>query len=129
MNAAGYAKTLRQLGRTVPARMARVAASALTAKLQAGFDAGSDPYGNGWAPLATGGASHLEKSGAMRAGTRVVPASGSGLNMLAPSPANFHQSGTSRMPARRVLPDNGVPASWGHILQEAFTEALREALP
>lgn len=129
MNAAGYAKTLRQLGRTVPARMARLAATAITAKLQAGFDAGADPYGNGWAAKKNGEASHLEETGAMRAGVMAVPASGSGLNMLAPSPANYHQSGTSRMVARKVLPDNGVPASWGPILQEAFTDALRESLP
>lgn len=121
MNAAGFAKTLRQLARDVPARMSREGAAALSTELQSGFDRGGDPYGSGWAAKKTGGASHLEASGAMRSGTRAVPASGSGINFEAPPPANFHQSGTSRMVARKVLPDNGLPAKWRAILQAIYS--------
>lgn len=127
MNAAGYAKTLRQLAREVPSRMAREGADALTAELQSGFDAGTDPYGAGWAAKKDGSQSHLTDTGAMRAGTRAVPAGGAGINFESPPPANFHQSGTSRMPARRVLPDNGLPAKWRVILQSIYSRVMSAA--
>lgn len=125
VNAIGFAKTCRAL-LSVAAQVATESASELTGELQAQFDRGAGPYGDGWAALKSGAPSHLEASGAMRGGTRVRPNGGAGLAMEAPPPANFHQSGTRNMPARKVIPDNGLPASWRAILQRIYSDRLRK---
>lgn len=127
MNAAGFAKTCRALA-GIPSQVARESADALTAKIQRGFDAGTDPYDATWAAKKDGSASHLEESGAMRAGTKATPLGRAGIALEAPPPANFHQSGTSRMPRRRVLPDSGLPASWRAILQDVYSRLMRKGL-
>ncbi len=116
----------------LPRRVAEIAAPAITVELQREFTRGVDPHGRKWRKLATGKASHLEESGRLRRGTRASPLPGkrAGVRILFGSRAKIaglHQVGTSRMPARRILPDKGMPASWSVALQRAHRLAFREA--
>ena len=116
----------------LPRRVAEIAAPAITAELQKEFSRGQDPHGRKWKRLATGKASHLEESGRLRRSTRAAPLPGrrAGVRILFGSRskiAAFHQVGTARMPARRILPDKGMPASWAMALKRAHRLAFREA--
>ena len=48
---------------------------------------------------------------------------------VSPTYASFHQSGTSRMPARPIFPAAGaqVPPRWSAILRDAAKRAIEEA--
>ena len=127
MNAAGFSRALRALA-DVPSRVASEGAAAITVRLQQQFAKGADPYDNAWKALATGEASHLTKSGAMSGATKATPMAGAGIALESPSPANFHQGGTSRMPARPVLPSGPLPASWRADLQALYSRLLSEGL-
>ena len=124
MNVPGLAKALRELAK-VPAKIAKEVSGEITDKLQAQFASGSDPYGATWAALKSGGPSHLIKSNTMAPGVKASPMAGAGIKLEAPSPANFHQSGTrTPMPARPILPAKGLPADWRAILQAKYTELM-----
>lgn len=117
----------------LPRRVAEIAAPAITVELQKEFSRGQDPHGRKWKKLATGKASHLEESGRLRRNTRAAPLPGGrrGVRILFGSRARIaalHQTGTSRMVARRILPDKGMPASWATALQRAHRRAFREAV-
>lgn len=117
----------------LPRRVAEIAAPAITVELQKEFSRGQDPHGRKWKKLATGKASHLEESGRLRRNTRAAPLPGGrrGVRILFGSRARIaalHQTGTSRMVARRILPDKGMPASWSMALQRAHRLAFREAV-
>lgn len=100
-------------------------AAALPAEIERQFSAGSDPYGAAWAPLARGGQSHLIETGTMLA-SLVVTSTGKEIQMSMDSPAPYHQSGTSRMPARPIFPDEGqIPPSWEAIIQAAVDNQIR----
>lgn len=93
------------------------------------FAPGVDPYGRRWAPLKRGGASHLTKTGAMRASVKAT-ASGNTVTTTVDSPAQFHQHGTSRMPARQVLPEagNALPEKYQATIEQAAREVMVAAL-
>ena len=115
----------------LPRRVAEIAAHAITAELQKEYTRGVDPHGRKWRKLATGKASHLEESGRLRRGTRAAPLPGkrAGVRILFGSRAKIaalHQTGTARMPARRILPDKGMPASWKAALERAHRQAFRQ---
>lgn len=131
-NVLGLAKSYRQLAR-VPALVGPAAASEINALLAAGFAGGTDPYGQGWAPLSPRtlrkhGPPPLTDSGALRGSARVL-ALPSGLKLGGtPGYGDYHMSGTSRMPKRRWFPDAGLPASWREAIQNAFSRLCREAM-
>jgi hypothetical protein len=127
VNIPGLARALRALA-DVPSRMSREGAAAITSRMQSQFSQGADPYGATWKALATGEAAHLIRSGAMSAATKATPMAGGGLTLDAPSPANFHQAGTSRMPARPVLPAKGLPATWRADLQAIYSRIIGEGI-
>jgi phage gpG-like protein len=115
----------------LPRRVAEIAAPAITIELQKQFAQGRDPHGRKWRKLATGKASHLEESGKLRSKTRAAPMPGGrrGVRILFGSRARiagFHQTGTKRMPARRILPDKGMPASWAMALTRAHRQAFQQ---
>lgn len=122
----------RVLGRldALPRKVAEKAAPAITKSLQQEFARGTDPYGRKWRKLATGKPSHLTESGRLRRGTRAAPLPGrrAGVRILLGAKyAVFHQTGTRKMPARRILPQRGMPAEWSAAINRAMRDAVREA--
>jgi phage gpG-like protein len=131
---AGLGRLQQTLARldALPRRVAVIAAPAITRELQREFSQGRDPHGRKWRRLATGKPSHLEESGRLRRATRAAPLPGNraGVRILFGSRATvagFHQFGTATMPARRILPDKGMPASWKVAIERAHRQAFREA--
>ncbi len=130
---------LRQMGRlsetlarldVLPRKVAELAAPEITKALQKEFAQGADPYGRKWRKLATGKPSRLTESGRLRRGTRAAPLPGrrAGVRILLGARyAVYHQTGTSRMPARKILPERGMPAAWNVAIKRALRRAWREA--
>lgn len=122
----------RVLGRldALPRKVAERAAPAITKELQREFARGTDPYGRKWKKLATGKPSYLTESGRLRRGTRAAPLPGkrAGVRILIGAPWGiYHQTGTRNMPARRILPQRGLPGTWSAAINRAMREAVREA--
>jgi len=114
----------------LPRRTSAFAAPDITAALQKEFSQGRDPHGRPWKKLATGKPSHLTASKKLRRQTRaaLLPGSRMGLRILFGSRARvagFHQTGTGSMPARRILPDKGLPVSWRVALERAHRKAFQ----
>ena len=113
----------------LPRRVAVLAEPAITKALQKEFASGTDPHGRKWRKLSTGKPSHLPESGKLRKGTRAAPMPGGrkGLRIiLGAKYGAFHQTGTRRMPARRILPDKGMPASWRLAFERAHRQAFAQ---
>ena len=115
----------------LPRRVATLAAPAITRALKRQFAQGTDPYGRKWKRLATGKPSHLTESGRLRRGTRASPLPGrrAGVRILLghiPIPI-YHQTGTVNMPARKILPERGMPRAWSEALKAAARKAMQEA--
>lgn len=123
----------------VPSRIAKDAAADIDALLEEEFDAGVDPYGAAWSPLAERtrkkhGPPPLTEFGDMRAGTHARPAQGAGISLVAPFPAGIHMTGGDagdwHMPARPMLPvGDDLPTKWQAAidarLDAAFTKGAR----
>ena len=105
------------------------AEKAVQGVLQAQYQAGVGPDGETWADKVDGTASYLKKSGDMQRGTSAVRGVG-GIDVKVPSPGGFHQSGTGKMPARKVVPDDGnnLPPSWEQPVSAAVEGVLKRAI-
>lgn len=128
------AENLRKLG-GVPSRASRAASEKIAEVIQDQFDAGVDPYGEPWAPLAPStlerkqGPGILDETGAMRESIDVSPMSGAGVKVtIGEDYARFHQEGTSRMPARKILPEEELPDTWARAIEDAVDEAFEKTL-
>lgn len=114
----------------LPRKLAVEVAPRLSRLLQREFSQGTNPYGRRWAKLATGRASHLTQTGRLRAGTRATPSPGgrAGVRVVVGAPYGaFHQTGTARMPARKILPDRGMPAAWRAAFETSARALARKA--
>lgn len=144
---ASRAQTLGQIGRVmdtirrlsdVPRRVAVIAAPKITECLQRQFAQGRDPYGRPWAPLrpstlAKHGPPPLTDKRTLRAGTLAKPKSGRGISLVTGAAYGyFHQVGFHvgryPVPARRILPQFGLPAEWSAILKTAAQQATRDVV-
>ncbi|MCC6213733.1 MAG: phage virion morphogenesis protein [Polyangiaceae bacterium] len=74
-----------------------------------GFESTADPYGALWAPLKARSGKTLQDTGRLRnsyhyrvRGTTVTIGGGAKYGQ-------YHQAGTKRMPARKMIPDQGMP--------------------
>lgn len=130
---AGLRRALGQLAK-VPSQASKEASDGINRLIQQEFSAGTDPYGRGWADLkpstiAKGRHSPpLTATGQMRARTKASPMSGGGIQLEAPSPANFHQSGTVVMAKRAILPDKGLPVAWKAEIDKAVTNTIKRTV-
>lgn len=92
-----------------------------------GFRAEKDPYGKRWArKKKPDGRKVLSgKSSNLKGGWHVVRSAGDGFT-ISPSVnyAAFHQSGTAKMPARKMVPDGKLPPAWSKALEETAKDAL-----
>ena len=117
-------QTLAELD-VMPRKLAIDVAPKITRLLQRQFSRGTNPYGRRWAKLASGKPSHLTETGRLRDGTRAGPMPGgrAGVRViLGARYGYFHQTGTRHMPARRILPQMGMPADW----REVFDASARK---
>jgi hypothetical protein len=88
------------------------------------YEQGRGPSGETWKAKQDGQPSHLQKSGAMRAGTQVVRGV-KGISVKIPSPGGYHQGGTSRMAARPLVPDGDpLPPEWEKAAEQAAIETI-----
>lgn len=120
---------------SIPARTAVLAAPGINRLIREQFRAGVDPYGRAWADLRPATIARgrrpppLTDTGKLRDGTRVRPFPGrrAGLQLVVgESYGRFHQTGTSRMVARRILPQQGMPRAWRAVLLEASRRACQD---
>lgn len=112
-------------------RVARKVSKDLEEAIQSEFDAGADPYGTAWKPLAEATKARgrteppLTDTHAMRDSLRVRPVSATRVEITIAHPARPHQTGWSgpqgKGPARPIVPVNEeAPKAWDEIIQSAF---------
>ena len=95
------------------------------------FDAGVDTDGDAWAPLAESTKRRgrqdppLDDTGALRV-PAVEALQSAGIRISYEEDyAGYHQSGTSRMPARKLVPDQDrLPQAWQMAIVEAYNNAF-----
>jgi hypothetical protein len=133
-NASAFARALTDVRRALeelarlPRALSLAAAVPLSGLLRNQFVAGVDPYGMKWAPLKPSTLRQhspppLTATGALKSGTKVEPMGGgrAGIKITVGAPYGaFHQLGfrvgRTKVPARRILPNRGLPAAWREIL-------------
>jgi phage gpG-like protein len=115
---------------TLPRKLSVQAAPLISAELRSQFVTGVDPYGSPWAPLKPStlrkhGPPPLTDTRRLRDNTKATPMTGGRIGIIAIVGAKygaFHQVGfrvgRARVPARRILPNRGMPAAWRRILDE-----------
>lgn len=114
-------------------RAAEAAAHTINEGIQDQYRQGMDPNGSPWAPLAKSTimrgrhAPPLTDTGAMAAGTEVT-VEGTSLVATLPSPGQYHQSGTSRMPQRQILPEGGLSPAWEKAILDAVEAEVVKCL-
>lgn len=92
------------------------------------FRGSVDPYGKPWAPLKRRAGQPLRDTGRlMRSFTYLVANNQMyfGTNVVY---GKYHQEGTRYTPARKFLPDKGVPAKWRRDIEQSFARALKNAI-
>lgn len=119
----------------VPSRAARPVADAINDLLEEEFEEGKAPNGIAWASLAPRtlkrhGPPPLTHTGEMRDGTVAAPTAGKGVAITVPFPGGIHQTGASdgdwHMPARPILPVNGLPAKWKKAIDKAISDTTKK---
>jgi hypothetical protein len=133
--AADLAARLAELAK-IPSRVAARVASDIDAQLKGEFDHGVNAYGNAWKPLLPqtirrkrGDARILRRTDQLSAETGAKPAAGAGIEITSLDYGSFHQTGTSRMVARKILPDGGaLPKPWTESIQSALDDEFGKAL-
>jgi len=93
-----------------------------------GFQAETDPYGKAWAKLKVRQGKILQDKGRLKNSWHRVQVSAAGFRIAAGVDyATYHQSGTRRMVARRMVPDGGrLPQAWRAKMIAAATEVLED---
>lgn len=111
---------------SIPSRATRASSEAIRALIARQFAEGTDAYGNTWAPLADGQDSHLYRTGNLFRSIDVRPMAGAGVQITVGAEYGaYHQSGTSRMPARPILPDGPeLPEEWERKILDELEEAF-----
>lgn len=122
-----FARAVRSLAQ-VPSVVAGKVAPKITRLMRSEMRSGRSPYGTPYAPLTPGSLDRGRVPPPLRrmAGSLSArPQRGSGIALLVGHPqAGFHQTGTSRMAKRLVLPDRAVPRSWQAAIDQAFKAAV-----
>lgn len=95
------------------------------------FDAETDPYGAKWAPLKRprprGGNKILQDTRILKNSFHVVPKSLLIEVSNSVQYASYHQYGTAKMPARKMIPDSrGMPPSYTAEFQDIYEDIIKE---
>lgn len=120
-------RRLRELKRGDIRRAASVAVGAAVENLiDEQFEARAAPTGTPWAPRKppTGSWPLLEKTGRMRKAFKVRATSAQLTVTNSTEYLQYHQSGTSRMVARPVLPEGPMPDGWTRRIDTAVSDAV-----
>lgn len=109
-----------------------------TAEFNNQMDSGIDPYGVSVAPLSAmyaiakakeyGGKPIREASGSTRSTYKCEVQGNQVVETVSGKVAGFLQEGTSKMPARKLLPDSGMPAKDQSRLDSLSIKFLQEAI-
>lgn len=94
--------------------------------IQAGFSSETDPYGIPWAPRKNGGSwPILDKTGVMKS-TVAVTTTPEGVRAEFAAPySGYHQTGTSKMVARRPVPtESRGLGTWRDEFERLFDETM-----
>lgn len=110
----------------------------LMTRIQGGFESSTDPWGAPWAPLAKSTLESRKKRNI--AGVKPLLATHAMFDSLVVlrgsdfaelhmnAPAGYHQSGTRRMPARKIVPLEGeevvFPDSWSRDMADFVSEKM-----
>jgi hypothetical protein len=124
----------------LPRKIAVDVAPQITTLLRKQFTSGADPYGRPWAPMKPSTLARgrrpppLSASKKLRDGTVARPSPGNraGLRLVVRARyGTFHQTGfrvgRTRVPARRILPQQGMPASWRAVFAASSRRLAQEA--
>jgi hypothetical protein len=116
---------VRKLNGAVP-RAAKLARSKIDRVVKREFRLAKDPYGTPWAPLARSNRQPLKGTGKMRRSLSVT-VQGNVLRLKLPHPAQYHQHGTPKMPARPIFPAPGteLPPDYVRALVDAAEAAAK----
>lgn len=124
----------------VPSRVSAAVSADLAALVQDQFDAGTDPYGDPWAPLAEATLDRgrtpppLTDTRRLRDGIRFRPARPAGVSVRIEAPyAAPHQTGWSGRQgsglARPILPARGeLPDEWAEAIAARISREFRRAV-
>lgn len=144
-NGSAFAKALRDVRKVVdelgrlPRNLAVAVAPDITGALADQFRRGVDPYGNGWAPLKPStlkqhGPPPLTYKGQLSGGTRAEPMGNGRIGLTIRIGARygaFHQVGfrvgKTKVPARKILPNRGMPYAWRAALNRRARELAARA--
>ncbi len=131
---ASFRKLADNLGElsTVASRISKPVAARINELIKVQFATGQDAYGTAWQPLLPstvrrkkGDSRILLRSGRLSVETFATPSSGAGISLVSVDYGGFHQSGTSRMVSRPLLPARSdLPASWQSIIREELHKAM-----
>lgn len=104
-------------------------AEELLGLVQDGFRKETNPYGQRWAKKKRddGRSILVGKTARLRRGWHTESVT-RGTITIAPSVnyADFHQTGTSRMVDRKMVPDDRMPDAWNRMIEEAAGEILKD---
>jgi phage gpG-like protein len=91
-----------------------------------GFAAEKDPFGNPWAPLKSRQGKILQDTARLKNSFTRGAANAAGFRFGSNvAYGTFHQTGTSRMPKRAMVPDGSdLPDAWTNAFQETVEEIL-----
>ena len=97
--------------------------------IREGFSNEQDPSGKAWAPLKRRSGKILQDTGRLRSGFAVKAVTARGFSVTASvSYSTYHQSGTSRMPARQMVPEGELPPAWEKALAETIEDFAKAKL-
>lgn len=126
---------VRNLGKlaAVPEDTARDASKTIHEYIEDEYNAGTSPNGGAWAALSDSTRRRgrtpppLTHTHHMRDTTKVEPLPGGGIAVSSEAPyARFHVSGTSRMPARPIVPSGVFPEKWSEAIEAAANASVEK---
>jgi hypothetical protein len=126
----GLVRELERFERTGPARVLGALRTTGDALIRETFDRSREPSGQAWKPLKRGpsrsrpGRRPLVKTGALRSWASHGVIVGTTSVWKTSRIGEFHQLGTSRIPARPFLPPGRLPLTWGLRLSHAAESTL-----
>lgn len=131
--AKAYSQALAKLAE-VPSQIAETVAQWIKKQSERDFNAGQDPYGNKWLPLAESTKKKgrhdppLTDTRKGRRSFRVFATSGAGVQITIGTDYMWrHQEGAGP-PVRRFLPNNVLPKTYRDIWQKALTAQVKKTL-
>lgn len=105
------------------AKLSQKCGNATLKLIQEEFDSSKDPYESDWVPNKKG-TKTLVDTGALESSFQLTINTDGFTIKNDVGYGGYHQTGTSKMPQRMILPDGEIPAKW----QEAYEKALEETV-